>query len=215
MLRVTSALRPRPHRAIGAAEGAEDFNSARPRRGRLPAPRARSTAARRAGARSRGGRRGRRDPPTADSRAKPGPRRPMLRLRSLMRAFSRVAPQPRAPPGAASAFDVGDARRAGARRKVPEARCPPSLVCSGRATLSRVTSRRGPIVRERGGRRRIRLLRSRDPRPAVAVSVPRVPARVPPGGASAFEVGELRRPGDHGFGSSRPARERLPVTRAR
>jgi hypothetical protein len=77
-------------------------------------------------------------------------------------------------------FDGGEARRAGARsregrRRRRDAR--PSTVCSGRATQSRVTSRCGPIGRARDGRRRNRPSQQAAwLRRAVAVSAQRVPA---------------------------------------
>jgi integrase len=82
------------------------------------------------------------------------------------------ASPPRAPPGAASAFDVGEAsHRTVARRKTRKARCPSIFVCSGWATLSLVA---GPMRDNRAGaRRKVTELTAAT---AAAVSVRRVPA---------------------------------------
>jgi len=112
-----------------------------------------------------------------------------------------AVPPPRAPPGAASAFDVGEARaaiaRARGRRRWRRDSRPVSRPFSGRATLSWVTSRRGQMGRARGGSASGGTRRLRKPRAAPGRSRFRLGAphpRAPAGAASTVDVGEARRP---------------------
>jgi hypothetical protein len=113
------------------------------------------------------------------------------RIQQPRRAVGRrvgLAPPPRAPSGAASAFDVGEARRAvaRARRRATESTCVPAFrgfgsrgqAAGASRRRERVRRRRGVPSRERegeaGGINCRAACAAETPRPAVAVSVRRL-----------------------------------------